>query len=48
MQDRVDWLADGARYEVFVKGKWEGVTGKYAVTTVTPKNTFLTLLPSDD
>ncbi|KAL9582380.1 MAG: hypothetical protein Q9203_005518 [Teloschistes exilis] len=45
----VDILADLARaqpYEVYVKGKWEGITGKYSVTTVTPKTTSLGLMPS--
>ena len=41
----LDPLADPKTYEVYVKGKWEGITGKYAVTTVTPKETNLTLLP---
>ncbi|TGO42495.1 hypothetical protein BHYA_0008g00860 [Botrytis hyacinthi] len=38
-------LTTASNYEVYVKGKWEGITGKYAVTTVTPKNTMTTLLP---
>jgi len=47
LQTTLDTLADPTKYEVFVKGKWEGITGKYAVTTVTPKNTHLTLMPTD-
>ncbi|KAL8289404.1 hypothetical protein RB597_001151 [Gaeumannomyces tritici] len=43
----LDTLASGTPFEVYVKGKWEGITGKYAVTTVTPKSTTLTLLPMD-
>ncbi|TGO45863.1 hypothetical protein BCON_0360g00070 [Botryotinia convoluta] len=38
-------LTQASNYEVYVKGKWEGITGKYAVTTVTPKNTLTILLP---
>ncbi|KAF7901924.1 uncharacterized protein EAF01_007222 [Botrytis porri] len=41
----LDELTEASKYEVYVKGKWEGITGKYAVTTVTPKNTLTTLLP---
>ncbi|TGO11294.1 hypothetical protein BTUL_0113g00240 [Botrytis tulipae] len=41
----LDNLTTASQYEVYVKGKWEGITGKYAVTTVTPKNTMTTLLP---
>ncbi|THV44702.1 hypothetical protein BGAL_0592g00040 [Botrytis galanthina] len=41
----LDDLTTASNYEVYVKGKWEGITGKYAVTTVTPKNTMTTLLP---
>lgn len=40
----LDELADPKPYEVYVKGKWEGITGKYAVTTVTPKTTSLSLI----
>ncbi|KAI4101415.1 MAG: hypothetical protein LQ339_005064 [Xanthoria mediterranea] len=40
----LDELADPKPYEVYVKGKWEGITGKYAVTTVTPKTTSLSLM----
>ena len=47
MQNLLDWLATTEPYEVFVKGKWEGVTGTYAVTTVTPKATLLSMLPTD-
>ncbi|KAL9578947.1 MAG: hypothetical protein Q9212_005394 [Teloschistes hypoglaucus] len=39
-------LAAAQPYEVYVKGKWEGITGKYSVTTVTPKTTSLGLMPS--
>ncbi|KAF7948284.1 uncharacterized protein EAE97_003695 [Botrytis byssoidea] len=41
----LDNLTTASQYEFYVKGKWEGITGKYAVTTVTPKNTMTTLLP---
>ncbi|KAF5873720.1 uncharacterized protein Bfra_005184 [Botrytis fragariae] len=41
----LDDLTTASNYEVYVKGKWEGITGKYAVTTVTSKNTMTTLLP---
>ncbi len=47
LQQSLDNLANSSGYEVYVKGRWEGVTGKYAVTTVTPKVTSLTMLPSD-
>jgi hypothetical protein len=43
----LDDLARTSPYEVYVKGKWEGITGKYAVTTVTPKNTNITLMPTE-
>lgn len=43
----LDNLADPRCYEVYVKGKWEGITGKYSVTTVTPKTTTLSLMPSN-
>jgi hypothetical protein len=43
----LDQLSDPLKYEVYVKGKWEGITGKYAVTTVTPKVTSLSLMPND-
>ncbi|KAL9118633.1 MAG: hypothetical protein Q9187_004820 [Circinaria calcarea] len=42
----LDNLANPLLYEVYVKGKWEGITGKYSVTTVTPKTTALSLMPS--
>ena len=42
----LDDLADPTRYEVYVKGKWEGITGKYTVTTVTPKTTAASLMPT--
>ena len=42
----LDDLADPLRYEVYVKGKWEGITGKYSVTTVTPKTTAASLMPT--
>lgn len=42
----LDNLANPDSYEVYVKGKWEGITGKYSVTTVTPKTTALTLMPN--
>ncbi|ESZ95384.1 hypothetical protein SBOR_4240 [Sclerotinia borealis F-4128] len=45
LRSSLDNLTQASNYEVFVKGKWEGITGKYAVTTVTPKNTLTTLLP---
>ncbi|QSZ35436.1 hypothetical protein DSL72_008306 [Monilinia vaccinii-corymbosi] len=45
IRSTLDRLTEASNYEVFVKGKWEGITGKYAVTTVTPKNTVTTLLP---
>ncbi|KAI4204161.1 MAG: hypothetical protein LQ350_001352 [Teloschistes chrysophthalmus] len=40
------YLASAQPYEVYVKGKWEGITGKYSVTTVTPKTTSLGLMPN--
>ena len=43
----LDNLADPLHYEVYVKGKWEGITGKYSVTTVTPKVTTLSLMPNN-
>ncbi|GAB7354939.1 hypothetical protein MBLNU459_g5559t2 [Dothideomycetes sp. NU459] len=43
----LDTLANGLSYEVYVKGRWEGITGKYAVTAVTPKTTSLSLMPDD-
>lgn len=42
----LDTLADPRSYGVYVKGKWEGITGKYSVTTVTPKTTALSLMPN--
>ena len=42
----LDDLANPLAYEVYVKGKWEGITGKYSVTTVTPKTTAASLMPS--
>lgn len=42
----LDNLANPLSYEVYVKGKWEGITGKYSVTTVTPKTTTLSLMPN--
>lgn len=42
----LDELAGAQPYEVYVKGKWEGITGKYSVTTVTPKTTSLGLMPN--
>lgn len=46
LSDILDRLSDPTRYEVYVKGKWEGITGKYSVTTVTPKTTPLSLMPN--
>lgn len=43
----LECLADPKTTEVYVKGKWEGITGKYAVNTVAPLVTNLTLLPTD-
>ena len=43
----LEMLADPLTTEVYVKGKWEGITGKYAVTTVAPAVTNLTLLPQE-
>jgi hypothetical protein len=43
----LEMLADPQTTEIYVKGKWEGITGKYAVTTVAPAVTNLTLLPQD-
>ena len=40
-------LADPKNTEVYIKGKCEGITGKYAVTTVAPEATNLTLLPEE-
>ncbi|KAK4200817.1 hypothetical protein QBC40DRAFT_325923 [Triangularia verruculosa] len=45
LNDALDHLADPEMTKVYVKGKWEGITGKYAVTTVVPEATNLTLLP---
>ncbi|KAI4090212.1 MAG: hypothetical protein LQ344_004904 [Seirophora lacunosa] len=42
----LDALARPEPYEVYVKGKWEGITGKYSVTTVTPRTTSLGLMPN--
>lgn len=42
----LDNLANPLAYEVYVKGKWEGITGKYSVTTVTPKTTAASLMPN--
>ncbi len=43
----LEMLTNPLTTEVYVKGKWEGVTGKYAVTTVAPAVTNLTLLPQE-
>lgn len=39
----LDHLADAL---VYVKGEWEGITGRYAVITVTPKTSALSLMPN--
>ncbi|KAF2724281.1 hypothetical protein K431DRAFT_282125 [Polychaeton citri CBS 116435] len=43
-----NWLGDENHYTFFVRGKWEGLTGKLVITTVTPSATQYSLLPDDD
>ncbi len=40
-------LAEPLTTEVYVMGKWEGITVKYAVTTVAPVVKSLVLLPQE-
>ncbi|KAF4548172.1 Hypothetical protein D9617_31g064080 [Elsinoe fawcettii] len=54
MQDpnfRDSWfktLSNPATYEIYVKGRWEGVTGKRVITTVTSSNTKYDFLNDDE
>ncbi|KAK1759803.1 hypothetical protein QBC47DRAFT_116420 [Echria macrotheca] len=43
----LEQMASDAATELYVRGWWEGITGKYAVTTVVPGVTPLTLLPQE-
>lgn len=42
----LDDLARPQPYKVYIKGKWECITGKYSVITVTPKSISLGLMPN--
>jgi hypothetical protein len=41
LRNALDALADPKNTEVYIKGKWEGITGKYTVVTVAPEATNL-------
>jgi hypothetical protein len=45
VQTILDELADESLYCVYVRGMWQGITGKFAVTTVTPSRTNCDLMP---
>jgi hypothetical protein len=47
LRNTLDRLADPKNTEVYIKGKCEGITGKYVVTTVAPAATNLMLLPGE-
>jgi hypothetical protein len=47
LRNALDALADPKNTEVYIKGKWEGITGKYTVVTVAPEATNLMLLPGE-
>ncbi|KAK2751652.1 hypothetical protein CKAH01_17842 [Colletotrichum kahawae] len=38
-------LANGDKYTFYVRGKWEGITSKRVITTVTPHSSSVDLLP---